>query len=207
MIRILLVILTLSLAIALIGCGGSSSNTSLITIRSFEFDPNTLSKPLGTTISWVNGDNASHSVVSGTLGPGAFSRTFDEGVNDAGFSTPALTVTLGDKVSFQNLSITVRQIEVKDQNLNDVFLSPVLVQNETAVWQTVNAGVFTVRDGLHTSIQAVITVVGIPHPDGLFNSGILNPGQRFQFKPTSVGTVNFFCGVHNIEEGSVNITQ
>jgi plastocyanin len=205
MIRIALLLLLLPVIIIAAGCGGHSSDTNQITIRNLTFDPNQETVSLGTTIRWFNADDGSHSVVSGVLGPTSRPATFIEGVLDTGFTVPDLVVEIGDTIQFENLSLSQKQIEIKDQNLDDIFVSPILIQNETATFKPTAAGFFTMRDSLQTSITGTLTVSGVPQPDGTFDSGFLGPGQSFEFKPTVPGDYRYFCGAHNVETGVVTV--
>lgn len=62
----------------------SAADSAAVTIQNFAFTPNTITVPLGTTITWTNEDAASHTVTSdtgafesGTLGKGeTFQFTF-----------------------------------------------------------------------------------------------------------------------------------
>ena len=63
---------------------GSAAAGQSVTIQDFKFSPNTLTVPVGTTVTWTNADSTQHTVTaddgsfdSGPLDPGAtFSQTF-----------------------------------------------------------------------------------------------------------------------------------
>jgi plastocyanin len=57
--------------IALSGCVQNEQNISpnTVIIQNFAFNPNTLTVPVGTTVTWTNKDSAVHNVISDT---GAF---------------------------------------------------------------------------------------------------------------------------------------
>ncbi len=67
------------------GLTAAPAGATQVDIRGFAFAPATVTVAVGGTVSWVNGDTASHTVVfddgspsSGTLATGqAFKRTFD----------------------------------------------------------------------------------------------------------------------------------
>lgn len=206
MLRNLLFAAALIALLSLVGCGGNASNTDQITIRSNGFFPNQKSVPVNTKINFFNSDNGSHSVISGTLASANFPQTFQSQLLDNGFDILDIVVTQGDSIVFTNTTTLQAQFEVKDQNNADVFSSAVLPQNGSATWVTTSAGFFTVRNSLNPINIANITVVGIPVPDGLFNSGNLASGQIFSFTPTTAGTINYFDGVSRAAQGTITVT-
>lgn len=56
----------LVIAIALAGCAAPRPNT--ITIHDLRFDPQTLTVAKGTTVMWINNDQAAHTIVTDDLG-------------------------------------------------------------------------------------------------------------------------------------------
>ncbi len=214
--HLLLCLFALVIVVPILGCGGGNGNddgNNDITIRNFGFNPRTKTVNSGDTVRWVNADTVTHSVVSGTLGP--VSNPIVEPINviDNHFESTTtniinntLTVKLGDVIRFTNLDTLTRQIEVKDQQtLEPVFISQQIVRNQTADWKTATAGAgfYTVRDSLNPAIPLTVIVIGVPHPDGKFSSGILAPGDKFEVQFDTPGTFPYFCGVHNEEAGQV----
>jgi len=193
----------LSIAAALAGCGGSVSPHSVITIRGSTFAPPQLTVKAGATVRWVNADQATHRVVSGVLRPTDIPITFEVGILDIGFTVDSLTINLGDSVNFTNLTILERQVEIKDQSLNDVFLSPVLQQNDAVLFTSSQAGRFTVRDAIQPTVRMDLTVVGVPAPDGKFDSGVLIQGQEFKFTFQAAGRFPFFDAANDFANGEV----
>ena len=61
--------------------GGSpgSGPTEQVTIRDFAFDPPELSVPVGTTVTWTNEDNTTHTVTGTDTGSPIASRDLDHG--------------------------------------------------------------------------------------------------------------------------------
>jgi len=51
----------------------STGGGNTITIKNFAFDPSALTVKTGTVVAWVNQDGASHTIVSDTGSPAAFS--------------------------------------------------------------------------------------------------------------------------------------
>jgi plastocyanin len=204
MIRIILLIIVTAFAFLVSGCGGSSSSTdNFISIVDFRFQPDNTTVDNNTLVQWVNQGSATHSVVSGTLGPTPFPTGTQITVLPNEFSLETLNLTLGDFVVFVNAGPGPAQVFVQDENDNLVFQSATLNTDETATWHTTDAGQFTVRNSFQPSAEILVDVVGIPHPDGLFDSGIIAPGSKFQFTFTTTGSHSYFCGVHLREEGVV----
>lgn len=203
---IFLLLVALAAAVLISGCGESVERSRIITIRNFDFDPNERRVSADTTVTWVNADDVTHSVVSGVLGATSFPETVDVGILNTGFTGfdgDELRVLLGDVVRFRNLTVLPRQVEVKDQEFNILFLSPVLQESASASFETDRGGNLIVRDIIHPPLQMNLVVEGTPDPDGLFESGVLAPGDDFAFMFTTPGTFPYFCGVHRIAEGVV----
>lgn len=70
------------------GSGSSPTNTTSVSIQNFAFDPTPLTVSVGTTVTWTNNQDVTHTVTSdpgssesfesGNLAPGAtFSHTFN----------------------------------------------------------------------------------------------------------------------------------
>ena len=93
--RTKLLIIFLILAVLISGCTGQKTETktdttpatpNTVLIKGFAFDPVTLTVAKGTTVTWMNMDSASHTVVatgmtfrSGNLNNGqSFAHTFNE---------------------------------------------------------------------------------------------------------------------------------
>lgn len=185
------------------GCGSDSTRNDVITIRDFSFDPGQTTVTAGTTVRWFNGGNITHNIVSGTLQATSNPKVVDVGISNSGFTPDDITINLGDTVRFRNLTNLPRQVEVKNQDFDMVFLSPQLDRDDTALFTPDTAGVYDVRDALSPTLLMRITVVGIPNPNGLFQSGVLRPGDEFSFTFNTPGTFPFFCTTHKIEQGAV----
>lgn len=204
-------ILLISLLIVMVGCGGSDPNTTVIALEDNGFQPNSKTINANSSITWSNADNSTHSVVSGVLEPTAFPVTINIQIlnNSYALNNGAIITTLkinfGDTLVFKNVTTQPRQVEIKDQNLNAVFISPTLALNDTASFDThsASAGFFTIRDSLGFIPTTPLSMTGVPVPDGLFNSGILTPAQQFQFTFPNPGTFTYFDGVSNIATGTI----
>lgn len=64
--------------------GSPATTGSAISISNFEFQPATLTVPVGTTVSWTNDEDALHTATSGT--PDDRTGLFDSGEIDTGVS-------------------------------------------------------------------------------------------------------------------------
>lgn len=68
----LLLVVALAVAVlALAGCGGSTSapatsatGGATVTIKDFAYTPQTLTVPVGATVTWINNDSVTHTVTS-----------------------------------------------------------------------------------------------------------------------------------------------
>jgi len=203
MLRILSILLTFALLAIILGCGSSVDQDRVINIRDFEFEPDTLTVSAGTTVRFTNADSVSHTVISGELDPTDDPRIFDISILDNQFSRDELVVMLGDIIRFRNTSNRQRQVEVKDRDLDVVYLSPILLPNQFVDFTTTQAGQFQVRDATNPAVLMILTVQGVPDPDGLFASPVLSPGEFFEFTFNDPGTFTFFCGQHNVANGAV----
>lgn len=203
MLRILSILLTFALLAIILGCGGSVDQDRVINIRDFEFEPNTLTVPVGATVRFTNADSVSHTVVSGELDPTDDPRISDVSILNNQFSRDELAIMLGDILRFRNTSNRQRQVEIKDRDLDVVYLSPILQPNQFVDFTTTQAGQFQVRDATNPAVLMILTVQGVPDPDGLFSSPVLSPGEFFEFTFDTPGSFPFFCGQHNAANGTV----
>lgn len=200
---ILMLLLALAAAALLFGCGSSIPRERVITIRDFDFEPDVRTVTTGDEVTWANADSVTHRVVSGELLATAFPTVFDVDVLQTEFAPDQLTVALGDSVRIQNSTQLPVQIEVKERDLDAVFLSAVLQPNETTVFTSDKAGRFRVRDAIGPTREMQLTILGTPDPDGLFASDVLDQGENFKFTFTAPGTFTYFCSIHSFENGTV----
>ncbi len=83
--------------------------------------------------------------------------------------------------------------------------SPITINvNDTVKWINNDAESHTVTSGIGGGIISTTTTTKVK-PDGLFNSGILKPGDSWSFKFNKSGTYNYFCTIHPWMEGIVNV--
>lgn len=205
----------ISLAVILVGCGGGNNNDpkDSVTIRDFAFVPQNLTVTQGTTVTWSNAGSTTHTVVSGTLDAFLFKDLILVDLQDIGFTNPnlvdgVLRVHLGDTIRFTNQSTIPRQVEVKRTvDLQQIFITPVLLNKQFSDYQTTlgGPGDFTVKDSVNQAHTFELLVEGRANPDGLFDSGPINPGQSFEHNFNTVGTFPYFCSVHNVEEGTITV--
>jgi len=40
-----------------------------------------------------------------------------------------------------------------------------------------------------------------------FDSGNMNPGATFDYKPTKAGTIQYYCEIHQGQTGTINVTK
>ncbi|MEN6372732.1 MAG: hypothetical protein ABFD64_12065 [Armatimonadota bacterium] len=202
--RALVILLVFLIPAIIIGCGSSVDQDTVVNIRDNAFDPTTLTVSPGTTVRFTNSDNTTHTIVSGSLTATSSPQTISVSLLDTQFSRSTLTVHLNDTVRFVNASNSNRQIEVKDNsNLDVVYLTPVLAPQESNDFRTTATGIFQVRDASNAAVQMTLTVEGVPNPDGRFSSSVLAPGEHFEFQFNTAGEFPFFCGQHNIEQGTI----
>lgn len=203
--RTILLLVAVTAASLAIGCNNSSGTTNVVTIRDFSFSPFQVNVRSGTVVQWINQGNATHSVVSGTLIPGSHATT-NVSVVPSGFSTLALSIVFGGSILFTNTTALTAQIKVVDQFGNVVFQGPQFPPTTTSVWQPATTGVFTVTNNLVVGNSLVVTVTGVPVPDGRFRSPNIPPNATFQFAFTTPGTYTYFCGVHDAETGVITVS-
>ncbi len=207
MTRKALILLAVALAASTFGCGGSDNNenNNFITITEFQFQPSQTTVPVGTTVQWLNAGNATHSVVSGTLNATRFPTTTQVDVFPDQFSMLNLNLDLGDQVIFTNQGPVQAQVRVQDQNNSVIFLSAVLNPTQQAIWRTTKVGRFSITNALSPGSIIATTVTGFPDANGLFDSGVITPGGKFQFTFNIPGTFTYFCGVHFEEQGTITV--
>lgn len=106
---------SVGLAVVLLGsCGGDSepkagttgtptatTSGNGVTLKSFAFAPPELSVAMGTTVTWTNRDDVTHTVTSGK--PGTKSGLFDKELSGPGTSTTFAFSTAGEFPYFCNI--------------------------------------------------------------------------------------------------------
>ena len=118
--------------------------------------------------------------------------------------------TFGQNGSFKTVTITkgsanpeVDITKLSQKQWNDP--SPITINiNDTVKWINNDTESHTVTSGIGGGIIGTTTTTK-GKPNGLFNSGILKPGDSWSFKFNKSGTFNYFCTIHPWMEGIVNV--
>jgi plastocyanin len=78
--------------------------------------------------------------------------------------------------------------------------------NQTVTWINQDKEVHTVTSG-QSSGRVGLVRNGMGHPNGLFDSGLIKPGQSWTHEFTKVGTFEYFCMIHPWMEGYVQVVK
>ncbi len=164
------------------------------------FDPQTITIPAGTTVTWTNSGAVPHTVTaddkkfdSGLLNPGqSFSQTFDtpgtygfyctlHGAPGTGMFGTIVVTPAAAATPVPASSGAASGPSAAASARDNVFDPPIL---------TVSAGT-TVTWTNSGAVPHTVTA-----DDKKFDSGLLNPGQSFSQKFDTPGSYRYFCELH-----------
>lgn len=193
--------------------------TTSVEIKNFLFDPSTITVPAGTTVVWTNLDSAPHTVAStsgifdsGVMDKGKiFSYTFeDPGTYDyycmlhPNMKAKVIVTPSGEpKPAAAGVSQAEDGLEEESRPAGDHGQS-VLVEIKQHTY-----------DPDSITVPAGTTVVwrnfdSVPHTatstNGLFDSGIMDPNEDFNYTFHDPGTYDYYCPIHPYMRAKVIVT-
>ncbi|MGI0007362.1 MAG: plastocyanin/azurin family copper-binding protein [Nitrosotalea sp.] len=173
------------------------------------FTPDVVTVPKGDIIEWTNNDKVGHTVTS------ADGTTWDSGIISAG-KTFRLDTSKLNATTYQylctvhpimsgNITITAplfanvtiskgASTQAAGQKYFDPQGSTVKV-GTTVVWTNQDSASHTVTSGNPSDTS----------PGSLFDSGLIKPGQTFQYNFNATGNISYFCTVHPWMTGKVSV--
>ncbi|MBI4187808.1 MAG: cupredoxin domain-containing protein [Chloroflexi bacterium] len=185
-----------------------------IDIEKDGFKPVSISIQAGVTVEWRNKEHEPHTVnaQSATFNSGIISK---DDIYQYTFSTPG-TYTYTDRYAPFTGTITV----LGSSSAPPPAPLPVSVSTPNpAPLPSPSPSAMSIGDNFFTpgssSIAAGTTVTWTnagqkPHTvtsdDGLFDSGMLSPGQSFSFSFQSPGSYSYHCIFHNGQAGTITVT-
>ncbi len=169
--------------------GPSGPSTNEVWIKDNLYDPDTLSVPQNTTVTWKNRDPHSHTVTSDDPGlfaspligvNGLYTHTFDS----AGTFGYSCTVVQGMHGVIIVTSPSGPQVSI----VNSTYVPDTItvMQGATVTWK--NNDLLT-----HT----------VTSDAGYFNSGVINGGGQWSYVFASAGTFPYHCTIHTNMHGVV----
>lgn len=178
--------------------GGTATSSVSVEIRNFAFNPENITVPLNTTVTWWNNDSVPHTVTSlsgaqasfdsGTRNPGStFSFKFTvEGVYPYycmihTFMRGNVTVVGANETA----AVDIRNLEFLPSNLTVALGTTVTWTNDDSMTHTVTS-----------STGAPIS----------FDSSNLSPGGTYSYTFTQAGVYPYYCRIHPFMQGNVTVT-
>jgi plastocyanin len=171
------------------------------------FTPNTVTVPKGDIIEWTNNDTVPHTVTNAPDG-----SIFDSGLIAPGktysLATSKLNATEYDYMCtvhpFMTGKIIITQPLVANvtiskgastQSAGQKYFDPASLSvkvGTTVTWTNQDAAAHTVTSGDPSA-----------GPSGVFDSGLIKPGNTFTHTFTTAGTTSYFCTVHPWMTGKI----
>lgn len=190
-------VLLIGLCIYLAGCGssGGGSQVSSIRINSSSLSPFSVQVRPADSVQWINADTSRHQVVSGVLDPVPVGQRKTVRIliqpNNT-FSPPSIDANLGDTVEWQNNRLTSFTLEIFDEN-SSLIATLNFAQGQIVPYNAFqSAGVYTFRQQNNSAFSGFVRLFGVPRPNNLFASQILNTGDTFTRVFASSGTFGFY---------------
>lgn len=200
-------IFVVAYVLGLCGCGGGSGgggSSAVVNIQSYsvfnhpaERRTRFVSKSVSiiggkdSGVSWINQDSVPHRVVSGVvLSDGNPAIIHMIVINFGSFTPDTLTARSGETIRFNNLSGRQFTLQIVDDS-GTVKSTVLFTQGEMKDVPFPGPGVFVARDTDSQQI-ATITLPGGAVADGLFDSGVLAPGQTFFRAFSAARTYDYF---------------
>ncbi len=178
--------------------GGSTTSSIVVEIRNFAFSPQDITIALNTTVTWRNNDSVAHTVTSlsgapvafdsGTLNPG---QSFTHRFAEAGAYPYYCMIH-----TFMRGNVTVTGVaKTSAVSIHNFAFNPADV--------TISVGTTVTWTNNDSMAHTVTSLSGAPVA---FDSGTVNPGGKFSFTFTAIGTYPYYCKIHPFMLGNVTVT-
>lgn len=199
MLRLALVALLLIIAVALSGCGGSTSgSTSTVNITDTSFFPQNLTITATNRAQWVVNTSGLHQVVSGTLSPtpNPQLRIPVISINQNNAFTPnSFEANYGDTVQWQNNRSQAFLMDIVDSS-NTVRATLSFAQTGQIIQlntsQLPSAGAYTYQQQGNSAFSGQLFLFGAPTPNQQFQSQVMSTGGSFSTQFNSPGVFPYY---------------
>jgi plastocyanin len=195
--RVKLLFLIAAIALCVNGCGGGGSVQSdafVVQVQSQRVSPKTLNINSGDKVQWVNVDTISHVIESGVLEQVSNPKVLSEiSIQPNGtFQPSAVDADFGDTVRWRNDTGFPFVLDIVN-DANSVIASFDLDNGEVVSYNNFPlAGKYTAQKRGNVFFSGTVTLFGVPHPDGVFQSPVLPNGGTFTREFNVLGTLYYY---------------
>ena len=176
-----------------------------------DYSPDTATVTQGHTIEWTNEDAAPHTVTSSI----DYGETFDSSLISAGekFTLDTTNLEIGEHEYLcivHPWMIATLVIEAPKEATKIIIPEGAAIPEDGKIFydpETINISTGTTVEWINEDPAMHTATSGIPASgsDGVFDSGILNLGDTYQFTFTDVGSYDYYCILHPWMIGTVNV--
>ena len=176
-----------------------------------DYEPDVAKVPQGHTVEWTNADSVPHTVTSSV----DFGETFDSSLIDAGgiFTLDTNDLQVGEYEYFcivHPWMISTLIIEEPKEGVKVTMPEGAAIPEEGQIYydpQVIDVGVGTtvVWDNIDITVHTVTSGDPDGGPDGLFDSGMMSTGDKYEFTFTTAGSQDYYCTFHPWMVGTVNV--
>ena len=170
-----------------------------------DYSPDTATVTQGYTIEWTNEDAAPHTVTSSI----DYGETFDSSLISAGekFTLDTTNLEIGEHEYLcivHPWMIATLVIEAPKES------TKIIIPEDGKIFynpETINISTGTTLEWINEDAAMHTATSGIPASgsDGVFDSGILNLGDTYEFTFVDVGNYDYYCILHPWMIGTVNV--
>ena len=176
-----------------------------------DYEPDVANVPQGHTVEWTNADSVPHTVTSSV----DFGETFDSSLIDAGgiFTLDTNDLQVGEYEYFcivHPWMISTLIIEEPKEGIKVTMPEGAAIPEEGQIYYDpqvidVEVGTTVVWDNIDITVHTVTSGDPDGGPDGLFDSGMMSTGDKYEFTFTTAGSQDYYCTFHPWMVGTVNV--
>ena len=176
-----------------------------------DYSPDTATVTQGYTIEWTNEDAAPHTVTSSI----DYGETFDSSLISAGekFTLDTTNLEIGEHEYLcivHPWMIATLVIEAPKESTKIIIPEGAAIPEDGKIFynpETINISTGTTLEWINEDAAMHTATSGIPASgsDGVFDSGILNLGDTYEFTFVDVGNYDYYCILHPWMIGTVNV--
>lgn len=176
-----------------------------------DYEPDVAKVPQGHTVEWTNADSVPHTVTSSV----DFGETFDSSLIDAGgiFTLDTNDLQVGEYEYFcivHPWMISTLIIEEPKEGIKVTMPEGAAIPEEGQIYYDpqvidVEVGTTVVWDNIDITVHTVTSGDPDGGPDGLFDSGMMSTGDKYEFTFTTAGSQDYYCTFHPWMVGTVNV--
>ena len=176
-----------------------------------DYNPDRAIVTQGYTVEWINADIAPHTVTSAI----DYGETFDSSLISAGetFTLDTTNLEIGEHEYLcivHPWMIATLVIEAPKESTKIIIPEGAAIPEDGKIFynpETINISTGTTLEWINEDAAMHTATSGIPASgsDGVFDSGILNLGDTYEFTFVDVGNYDYYCILHPWMIGTVNV--